>query len=169
MKSVAGDPAAAVVLGWAGIIAITSQIAKDTAAVAVPDVIAGILRGGMIPAISIAHALGVREVRAVDITCTASDAVNADKARDPRIRNPASLGDLSGLDVLLVDDVAGTGQTMRAARGLVSAAGARAVRTAVCVLNETNWKRRSSEDPAGTFTHVGAVCRGWVVFPWENQ
>lgn len=166
--SVAADPPA-VVLGWAAITAIADRLASAIGADAAPDMVVGILRGGMVPAVRLAHALGLREVRALDVTHTTGDSVNADKAPCPVVRNPASLGDLTGLDVLLVDDIAGTGQTMSASRGLVAAAGAGVIRTAACVLNERNWQRCGGGDPGGTFTYVGATYQGWVVFPWETR
>lgn len=169
MISVAGD-SAAVILDWGQVTDITGRLARAAAADAVPGAVVGILRGGMIPAVSIAHVLGVRQVCALDVTCTTSDTVNAAKTARPVIRNPQSLGDLSGLDVLLVDDIAGTGQTMRAARDLVAAAGASRVRTAACTVNTLNWQRRhAGEDPAAAFTYIGTRCQGWVTFPWENQ
>jgi hypothetical protein len=167
--SVAGD-SAAVALAWHQVEDITAHLAAAVAADGIPAVIAGIVRGGMIPAVTLAHALGVREVRAADVTCTVSDTVNAPKTGSPVIRNPGSLGELSGLDVLLVDDIAGTGQTMQAAREMVTAAGAARVRTAACTVNELNWQRHHpGGDPAGTFTYIGARYRGWVTFPWEKQ
>ena len=166
MRVAASAPAA--VLDWTAVTAITGRLAEAVAADSRPDVVVGILRGGMIPAVCLAHALGLREVRALDVTHTTQDGVNAAKAPAPVVRNPASLGDLSGLDVLLVDDVAGTGETMRACRGLAAQAGATAVRTAACAFNEANWPPGGG-DPLGTFTYVGARYTGWVVFPWENQ
>lgn len=159
----------AVALDWNQVTGITARVASAAAADAVPDALVGILRGGMIPAVSLAHALGVRGVRAIDVTCTTSDTANAAKTA-PAVRNPQSLGDLSGLDVLLVDDIAGTGQTMRVAYDLVTAAGADRIRTAACAVNEINWQRHGAgKDAAATFTYIGARYRGWVTFPWEYQ
>lgn len=158
----------AAVLDWAAVTTITDTLAKAVAVGSRPDVVVGILRGGMIPAVLLAHALGLREVRALDVTHTITDGVNAAKAPSPVVRNLASLGDLSGLNVLLVDDIAGTGETMRACRDMAAQAGASTVRTAACAFNEANWPPDGG-DPLGTFTYVGARYRGWVVFPWENQ
>lgn len=155
-------------LDWAAVTAITSRLAEKIRADAIPDVVVGVLRGGMIPAVCLAHALGLREVRALDVRHTASDRVNAAKTAGPVTQNPASLGRLTDLDVLLVDDIAGTGQTMRASRSLIAAQGARRVRTAAWVLNEANWLPGNSDQDA-TFTYIGAAHRTWVIFPWEDQ
>jgi hypoxanthine phosphoribosyltransferase len=165
---VAADLSAAV-LDWAEITKITDQLARAVSADAHPDTVVGILRGGMIPAVRLAHVLKLRDVRALDVTHTIADGIDAAKTPRPLLRNAASLGDLTGLDVLLIDDVAGTGETITASRGLLQAAGAARVRTAACVLNEINWSHASDRDPSGALTYIGASYRGWVMFPWETR
>jgi hypoxanthine phosphoribosyltransferase len=149
-------------------LAIVDEVADVIGGDRTPDVVVGILRGGMIPAVRLAHVLGLRDVRALDVTHTVQDGVGARKTASPVVRNLGSLGDLSGLDVLLVDDVAGTGQTMRACRSLVAEAGARTIRAVACVRNEANWPADGG-DPYDSFTHIGVTLKGWVVFPWETQ
>jgi uncharacterized protein len=161
----ADHPAA--VLDWSEITTLTDQLAQAIRSDDLPDVVVGILRGGMIPAIRLAHVLGLRDVRALDVTHTAAEGVNAAKTLRPVSRNTSSLGDMTGLNVLLVDDVVGTGETIAASRFLLQAAGAVRVRSAACVLNEVNWRRSGIRDPAAGLTYVGATCDGWVVFPWE--
>jgi hypoxanthine phosphoribosyltransferase len=67
----ASSPAA--VLDWAAVTTITGTLAKAVAVGSRPDVVVGVLRGGMIPAVMLAHALGLREVRALDVTHTIAD------------------------------------------------------------------------------------------------
>ena len=165
--------AEATIFAWPDMTAITARLAGAIESDARPDVVVGVLRGGMVPAIQLAHLLELRSVRALDFTHTCADGVNAAKALRPMLRNPGSLGDLNGMDVLLVDDVAGTGETIMASRRLLNTVGAARVRTAVCVLNEANWQRHSGQDSGGlhpedVLTYVGAVYHGWVVFPWEK-
>ncbi len=80
--------------------------------------------------------------------------------------NPASLGELTGRHVLIVDDVAGSGDTMYAARKQVDIASAARIRTLVCAVNDRKWPatRRAPED---AFTAIGLLTGGWVTFPWE--
>jgi uncharacterized protein len=170
---VAADPGTLVV-AWADMTAITARLADAIKSDAPPDVVVGILRGGMVPAIQLAHLLELRNVRGLDFTHTCADGVNAAKAPRPMLRNHGSLGDLSGMDVLLVDDVAGTGETIMASRRLLNAIGAARIRTAVCVLNEANWQRHGGQDSSDpdlndVLTYVGAAHHGWVVFPWEKS
>jgi hypoxanthine phosphoribosyltransferase len=155
-------------LGWQRITAITDRLGGLVADDGLPDVVVGVLQGGMIPAVLLAHAAGLRAVRALDVTHTAADGRDAAKTERPRVRNVGSLGDLRGRDVLVVDDVAGSGDTLAAAVDLVAGAGAGRVRTLVCVVNETNWRAAGNRDPGEVLTYLGGCCQGWVSFPWEQ-
>ncbi|MEV0299089.1 phosphoribosyltransferase family protein [Nocardia sp. NPDC050710] len=131
-----------------------------------PDVIVGILRGGMVPAVLLAHELGVRDVRGLEVTHTLSEAPNGAKAARPQLTNPASLGVLApGADVLLVDDVAGSGETIEEAAHLLR--GVRRLRRAVIVVNTNNWYAAKSTAPQHVQDYIGCSCAGWVRFPWE--
>jgi hypoxanthine phosphoribosyltransferase len=154
-------------LTWGDIEAHTARIARAAEKGGSPQAVVAVLRGGMVPAAMVAHHLGVRNVRTVDVTHTVDDSTDAAKTARPVARNTASLGDLSGLDVLVVDDVAGTGDTLAAVVRLVEGAGAARVRTAVLVVNEVNWTGRRL--PNEVVTCIGETVRGWVVFPWEAR
>ncbi|MDP4511758.1 phosphoribosyltransferase [Nonomuraea turcica] len=146
---------------------LVSRIAEAVGADSAPQTLVAVLRGGAIPAVMLAHQLRLRDLRAVEVTHTADDSTNAAKTAQPVAVNPASLGDLAGRDVLIVDDVAGMGHTLAAAGGLVADAGASRVRTAVCVVNEDNWEGRLPAEAA--VTYIGTITHGWVVFPWEGN
>jgi uncharacterized protein len=156
-----------IILPWQDLAATIAEIAAKVRADGSPDVVVGILRGGMVPATVFAHALAVRTVRAVEVLHTISDTLNAAKTEVPQVSNPASLGDLAGRDVLIVDDIVGSGGTMACSTQLVSQAGASRVRTAVCIVNAANWQ--GPQSPEETLTYIGATVEGWVIFPWENQ
>jgi hypoxanthine phosphoribosyltransferase len=164
---VAVDPP--VVLGWESVPSITARLAAEISADGLPDVIVGVLRGGMIPAVMLAHALAVRDVRAIEVTHTVADGVNAGKTAQPRYRNLASVGNIAGLDVLVADDIAGTGATAAVAGGLLRELGAARVRTTVWAVNEANWLAANYAEPAAALTYIGARFRGWVIFPWERS
>ncbi|MBF8187817.1 purine phosphoribosyltransferase [Nonomuraea sp. K274] len=133
----------------------------------IPQTLVAVLRGGAVPAVCLSHRLGLRDVRAVEVTHTTDNSTNATKTPKPVTVNPASLGDLTGLDVLIVDDVAGTGHTLTATAQLVTDAGASRVRSAVCVMNEDNWTGRLPAEAA--VTYIGTITHGWVIFPWESN
>jgi uncharacterized protein len=163
------DSLPAAILTWEQLTQLTIRLARAARADTAPATVVGVLRGGMIPAVHIAHLLGVRDVRALDVTHTLTDGINAAKAPSPVLRNLASLGDLTECDVLLVDDIAGTGETMAASHRLLQAAGTARIRTAACAVNEVNWHRASDHEPGDEITYIGASYHGWVVFPWETR
>ncbi|MGW2105053.1 phosphoribosyltransferase [Streptomyces sp. NPDC001948] len=153
-------------LTWSGIEEIVRELVVRADGDGRPETIVGIMRGGMIPAVMIAHQLGIRDVRTVEVTHTATDGVNAAKTSAPAYKNPASLGDLAGRDVLLVDDIAGSGATLERTRLMVEALGVRRLRTAVLTVNLANWN--ASQAPEDRICYVGEFIDTWVVFPWET-
>jgi hypoxanthine phosphoribosyltransferase len=134
----------------------------------VPDLVVGILRGGMVPAVMLAHRLGVRSVRGVEVTHTTLEGLNALKTPHPVITNPTSLGAVTGADVLLFDDVAGSGDTADTAAALLSGSAGR-VRRAVVVVNIVNWHAANACAPHDVHDYIGTTCAGWVRSPWEAR
>ena len=98
---------------------------------------------------------------------TTSDGINAAKSTVPTVRNPASLGDLTGLDVLLVDDIAGSGVTLAHTARMIHGLGPVRVRTSVFAVNRANWTQ--SSDPHRDIDYIASLTDTWVVFPWEGQ
>ncbi|WP_067473008.1 phosphoribosyltransferase [Nocardia amamiensis] len=163
-----GTAEVALDLTWPALEHHTGAMADRIRADGVPEVIVGILRGGMVPAVMLAHHLGVRDVRGVEVTHTLSDTPNGAKSAIPQIANPASLGALApGTDVLLVDDVAGSGDTVEHAARLLPDAGR--LRRAIVVVNTVNWyaAHPDSVAPEHVQDYIGCTCAGWVRFPWE--
>ena len=152
-------------MSWPRFEELARVLADSIAADGVPDLLVGVVRGGMMPAVLIAHHLQVRAVRAFVATRTVDDSVNAAKLTAPAVWDTDCLGDLSGLDVLVVDDVAGSGMTARVAAQHVEKAGAARLRTAVLVVNQANWT--APNPPEQAFTYIATVTDGWVIFPWE--
>lgn len=152
-------------LTWPDVVETVDAIAGQVRTDRLPDVLVGVLRGGIVPAVLLSHQLGVRELRAVEVAHTLDDSINADKFGAPQVMNPASLGDLTGQDVLLVDDIAGSGDTLICTVGLLHAAGAQRVRSAVLTVNRANWRR--PQRPADVVMYLGRQVDTWVVFPWE--
>jgi hypoxanthine phosphoribosyltransferase len=133
----------------------------------VPDVVVGILRGGMVAAVLLAHQLGVRDVRGLEVTRTLADGPNGAKSPSPVITNPASLGTFThDEDVVLVDDVAGSGATLDTTAGLLCGSAGR-LRRAVVVVNILNWNAANTRPPQEIQDYIGITCAGWVRFPWE--
>lgn len=154
-------------LAWDDIGAATQALAERVTIGGTPQAVVGIVRGGMIPAAWLAHRLGIRDVRTVNVTRTTEDGIHAAKTQLPTARNPASLGDLTGLDVLLVDDIAGSGATLAHTADLLRSLGPARVRTAVLTVNRANWKQEA--DPDRVIDYIASLNDTWIVFPWEGQ
>jgi hypothetical protein len=153
-----------VVLDWLKFAKIVEDISGRILADGTPDVIVGILRGGLVPAVMIAHAIGVRAVRAIEITHTMSDGENASFSPQPSVTNASSIGDLADLDVLIIDDVVGTTHTISVAENIVLSAGAARVRTLACC--EVSGYERLEGGRA--LDYVGVAYSAWVILPWER-
>ncbi|MET7772108.1 phosphoribosyltransferase family protein [Nocardia sp. NPDC005366] len=165
--SVSNGEALALDLTWAGFGSCLRAMAARVTADGRPSVVVGVLRGGMVPAVALAHQLGVRDVRAIGIEHTRDEGTDAEKYPAPRVLDPASLGVFTpGADVLVVDDVVGSGASLAAACSLLPDTVVR-VRRAVVVVNTVNWAKANADEPQQHCHYIGATCAGWVRFPWE--
>lgn len=119
-----------------------------------PDVIVAVGRGGWVPARILSDALNVRELYSVkaehwDVAETKENAV---------ITQPLNV-DISGKNVLVVDDVTDTGKTMGIVVQHVKELGAREVKTAVL-----QHKNTSSFVPDFSGEIIDKWV--WIVYPW---
>ncbi|MQS17608.1 purine phosphoribosyltransferase [Streptomyces kaniharaensis] len=153
-------------LTWADIGSAVQVLAERVTTGGPPQAVVGIMRGGMVPAVWLAHRLKIRDVRSIEVVRTTGDIINADKNPLPDVHNPASLGDLRGLDVLLVDDIAGSGVTLAHTADMLRDLGTARLRTAVLAVNRANWEQDAH--PADAIDHIAALYDTWIVFPWEG-
>lgn len=135
-------------IGWLYADGLCRTLAKT---VKEPEVVVGVLKGGMVPAVVVSHllrkpllALGVQSY--------------SERRRGESViyqTPPPNL--LAGRKALLVDDICDTGETLRAAKELLEGLGAN-VETAVL-----------QKKPHTAFTPDYWVeeVSGWVVYPWE--
>src|SRR5207249_3541915 len=70
-------------LDWPTFTRLATGLAADIARDGPPQVLVGVLRGGMVPTVMLAHALGLRAVRAVEVTHTTTDDIDAAKTEAP--------------------------------------------------------------------------------------
>ena len=150
-------------LSWADIDSACGRLAGAIRGGGLPDVVVGISRGGLVRRCSSATSWACE-------TCVPSPSSGPAATRWVRpsslrlpVRYPASLGSLQDLDVLVVDDVAGSGETIAAAAGMATSMRAKRARAAVCVVNDANWVGGTLPD------HVAIHARRWVIFPWEPR
>jgi len=121
-----------------------------------PDVIVGVSRGGWVPARVLCDLLGAPVLASIGVEFYTGV---GETGRGPRLTQSLTVA-VSGKKVLLVDEVADTGKSLKLAREQVFKEGAREVRTVTMYtkpwsITEPDYheKRTSS----------------WIVFPWETK
>lgn len=119
-----------------------------------PDVIVAVSRGGFDPARILCDQLSVQRLASVQIEYYTS--VNQTK-REPEVIFPLN-ADVSGLKVLVVDDVSDTGTSLKTAMEHVTEQSVSDVR--VATLHIKPW---TSFKPNYFAEEVDA----WIVYPWE--
>ena len=122
-----------------------------------PDVVIAIARGGLTVAGALAYALGVKNCGSMNVEFY----TGIDERLDVPVVLPPTLDllDVRGLRVLVADDVADTGRTLRLVREVLAQHVAEA-RTAVLYR-----KPRSVVAPDYAWCDTDR----WIVFPWSSQ
>lgn len=145
-------------LSWQEIEAMVQKLAAEIKAAGfVPDRLIGITVGGLIPLALLAQEMDIRNVS------TVSASSYKGKEQGPlRITNLPEV-DLSGQKVLLVDEIADSGETLRqVSEALRNKCQANDLKTATLVLNEATCK---FQPDFSAFSFPGD---SWVAFPWEK-
>jgi hypothetical protein len=119
-----------------------------------PDVIVGIARGGLIPAVRLSHLLGDKLLRVIHVKYY--------KDVNLRLKKPELYADIRRLSgkVLVVDDVADTGTSLEFVLKHLKRKGAKEIRVATIA-----YKPRSRLKP----DYFTLKTDKWVVFPWEEE
>ncbi|WP_312909381.1 phosphoribosyltransferase [Natronosalvus caseinilyticus] len=122
-----------------------------------PDVIVALARGGWFAGRCICDFLGLDDLTSLKMEHYVG---TAEKSGEPTIRYPMPEGSVEDKDVLIIDDIADTGGSIRRAQEYVEDRGAGEVRTATLQLLQT-----SEFDP----DYVGEQLEewAWVVYPWN--
>jgi hypoxanthine phosphoribosyltransferase len=122
-----------------------------------PDVVVAVARGGLTVAGALAYALGVKNCGTMNVEFY----TGVDERLDVPVVLPPSLDmvDVAGLRVLVADDVADTGHTLRLVREVLVQHVAEA-RTAVLY-----HKPRSVVRPDYTWRETDL----WIDFPWSSE
>lgn len=120
-----------------------------------PEIVLGIARGGLLPAAAVAYALDLKNL----FTMNVEFYTGVDQRLDVPVMLPPVLDvvDISGARVLVVDDVADTGRTLRLVLDFCAGHVAE-VRTAVLYA-----KPRSVVQAE----HVWRRTDRWIDFPWS--
>ncbi|MFA4641331.1 phosphoribosyltransferase [Pyrococcus kukulkanii] len=120
-----------------------------------PDVIVGVARGGLIPAVRLSHILGDLPLKVIDVKFYKGIDERAEK---PVITIPIH-GDLKDKKVVIVDDVSDTGKTLEVVIEEVKKLGAKEIKVACLAM-----KPWTSVVPDYYVFRTDK----WIVFPWEE-
>lgn len=143
-----------IMMSWDDVEKAVTALATTLEREFVPDMIVGIARGGLIPAVRLSHLLGDKLLRMIHIKFY--------KDIDLRQERPELLADVGKLPkkVLLVDDVADTGETLEFVLKHVKEMGAKEVKVATIA-----YKPKSRVKP----DYYVFETDKWIVFPWEEM
>ncbi|MEB3760375.1 MAG: hypothetical protein GSR81_05955 [Desulfurococcales archaeon] len=121
-----------------------------------PDVIVGILRGGLVPARLLADELGVDDIGVMEIKLYKTIGLRGER---PYLRQPLVL-DITEKKVLLVDDISDTGLTLQLAMEAVGFHMPKEVKTVTLYIKP--WTNLVPD-------YYAEVTENWIVFPWERN
>lgn len=121
-----------------------------------PDIIVGIARGGWIPARILSDVLYANTLENIRIEYYTDVGV---RGKEPKITQPLS-GSLEGKKILIVDEVADTGDSLFHAIEYAKSLGVEELRSAVLHLKPTS---RVTPD------YFMVKTSSWTVYPWENR
>ena len=121
-----------------------------------PEIIVGITRGGWVPARILSDFLEILDLAVVRVEFYLGVA----ETRDEPVMTQGVSAVVEGKKVLLVDDVADTGKSLRLVREHIRQQGAAEVRIATVY-----YKPFSIVTP----DYYEKETRRWVVFPWETK
>jgi len=124
-----------------------------------PDVIVGIARGGLLPAVNLSHFFDKGEISVLSIKRNKTSNFYSDR-KAPNIQWIKLTSDISNKNVLLIDDIVGSGETMYLAEKRLLKFSPKALVTASLILN-INSKY--------TPTYYTTKVNDWVIFPWETM
>lgn len=145
------------ILSWLDVYNLTLQLSEKIVSSGFkPNVIVGIARGGWIPARILSDVLYMDTLQNIRIEYYTD--VGA-KGKEPRITQPLT-GSMNDKTVLLVDEVADTGDTLQHAMNHIKNLGVTEVRSAVL-----HYKPTSVIIP----DYYMVETKSWIVYPWENR
>jgi hypoxanthine phosphoribosyltransferase len=139
------------ILTWDDVYNLTLQLSERVVESGFkPDIVVGIARGGWIPARILSDVLYADTLQNIRIEYYSDE---------PKITQPIT-GSMEGKSILLVDEVADTGDSLYHAIEHVEDLGAGEVKTAVL-----HWKPWSRVEPDFYMVRT----ESWTVYPWEMR
>ncbi len=121
-----------------------------------PDIIVAVSRGGFDPARILSDELNIRSLASLQVIYYAG--VN-ERSDEPQVKYPLN-ADIAGLNVLVVDDVADSGNSLRVVKEYVEGLGPREVR--IATLHHKPWSNFTPDFYAESADK-------WIIYPWEPR
>jgi len=121
-----------------------------------PDIIVAVSRGGFDPARILSDELNIRSLASLQVIYYAGVNERNDK---PQVKYPLN-ADIAGLNVLVVDDVADSGSSLKVVKDYVDSLGPREVR--IATLHHKPWSRFEPDFYAESADK-------WIIYPWEPR
>jgi len=121
-----------------------------------PDIIVAVSRGGFDPARILSDELNIRSLASLQVIYYAGVNERNDK---PQVKYPLN-ADISGLNVLVVDDVADSGSSLKVVKDYIDNLGPREVR--IATLHHKPW---STFEP----DFYAESADKWIIYPWEPR
>jgi hypoxanthine phosphoribosyltransferase len=146
------------ITNWEYIYSLCRDVSNDVKRDAFePDVVVALARGGWFAGRCICDFLGLDDLTSLKMEHYVG---TAEKAEEPQVRYPMPEGSVAGKDVLVIDDIADTGGSIRRAEEYVRERDAAEIRTATLQLLQT-----SDFDPDYVGEHLEEWA--WMVYPWN--
>lgn len=145
-------------LSWSQLGNIVMVIAKDVSEKFDPDVVVGIGRSGLIPASILVKKLGTSEFYTIIMSLYSEGKPPHRLGKEPRVLFD-NVGPLTGKNVLVVDDFARTGDTIKKVIKRIFESEAKEVKSAVVGLRQ---------DASYKPDFVGTKFEGCLIFPWDS-
>lgn len=146
-------------LSWMDVLGLSLTLAEEIRR-SKPDVVVAVMRGGIYPALVITSRLGVERLYVLEYRKYSDEKPPRELWSRPRLLRD-EVPELGGESILIVDDVARTGSTLKAAKDLVESRGAGEVRSAVLVIR--------SRDMVYAPDYYAVYMRACPIFPWERR
>ncbi len=146
-------------LSWSDVLGLALTLAEEARSDA-PQAVVAVLRGGIYPALVVASRLGVERLYTVEFRKYSDDKPPQELSKKPMLIGE-EVPRLNGERVIVVDDVARTGSTLKAAKELLESKGAGQVKTAVLVLR--------SRTVAYAPDYYAIFMKDCPLFPWDEQ
>ncbi|WP_434531107.1 phosphoribosyltransferase [Haloarcula sp. NS06] len=152
------DEFSCTITDWEYIYGLCRDVANDVkAAEFEPDVVVALARGGWFGGRCLCDFLGLDDLASLKVEHYVGTAAKGEEAQ---VKYPLADGAVKGKDVLVVDDIADTGQSIETAAECVRDRNPSSVRTATLQLLQT-----SDHEPE--FVGESLDEWTWVVYPWN--